>query len=166
MTIITIVTLLALYESAWIGGWIAPLLIWSESTFSQDLLYEIEVYTTIPVVILDVSITVSMTYHFISRLLMVMVNQAVHVHDGYQRMDLLPKSLSAGGRNRRLISFSVRLAVLSITSLLSTFIFITFNALSYFYNFYGPMDKICVLWYRIYFIHIPWKFMKFFVISF
>ena len=136
-TLLYLVTLLILYETGWFLKCAVPIVIWHTERSTQKKAGEInwtQIYVLIPILILDVVITISMTYMFITRLFMVMRGQAQFVHERYLRADALNRSLNAHGSNQRLMNLSVKITVLSLTSLSSTLIFVSFDALSLYLN--------------------------------
>merc|ERR1719295_873076 len=92
-TIIFLVILVVLYEIAWITICIAPF-VFSWSTTNSE---RYPIYMIIPTLFLDVCITITMTYIFISRLFSVMRGQAETVRDQQLRNEALNQSLNADG---------------------------------------------------------------------
>ena len=97
-----------------------------------ELFYHICSITLIPILILDVLITISMTYAFVSRLFMMMRSQINNVDDLNLRLIALNQWLGYNTVNNRLMILEVKAAVLSITSLLSSFLWVAGDAVAVF----------------------------------
>ena len=149
---ICLVILLTLYESAWIVKCVAPLLFWLDfvhphSHFFDTNLAKTIYYLTIPIFVFDLLITVSMTYMFISRLFMVMRLHTETIRGRQFRVEALHQSLHGDGQNRHLLDLSVKISVLSITSLLSTLIYVSLDAVVIFFDsdqFMAYILSICL----------------------
>lgn len=156
-TIILSVILLILYEISWIIKCAAPFLLWndirSDDDFSHSKIRRFLVYISIPILFLDVLITVAMTYMFISRLIIVMGGsvggQIVDIHDPRSRMDALDESLSVEGTNQKMMNLSIKVAVLSITSLFSSLLFVSVGAMGIYFDFGGIMLLLTYLGLQI-----------------
>ena len=95
----------------------------------QKLFVEIHEFSFILILSLDVLITISMIYLFVTRLFMEMWYQVVDVDDHNLRMIALNQSLGPNRLNNRLMHLSVKAAVLSIVSLLSSLLWVAPAAL-------------------------------------
>lgn len=131
-----LVILLTFYAIAWIIKFTAYFVFWSDwkrgekddVSFSESIVDQIQEYMLIPILILDTLISSSMVYMFIYRLFAVMRGQADIVREQHLHMDALNRSLNVDGNNHRLMNLSVKIAVLSILSLLSSLIYIILSA--------------------------------------
>ena len=132
MTVIFMWTLLFLYEAAWTTKCVVPFVLWSDFTNSKSTFKDFEVYMTISLLILDFVVTIVMTYMFLSRLIVVMRSHANTFRDRNLQMIALHQSLSINGCNYQLMNLSVKIAVLSTISLLSSLTVVSFDALSYY----------------------------------
>ena len=150
ITIIYLVTLLILYEIAWSIYCVFGYCFWSGIGSYALVLLHIEFSMTIPIVILEILITISMIYMFLSRLFLVMKMQIETSHDHYRRMDVLDESLKSNGQNRHLLDLSIKIAALSMNSLLSSLLFIVLGVITYFYGVDFPVSVLlCLLWWQI-----------------
>ena len=147
-----LMTLLILYEAAWTTKCVVPFVLWSDFINYNRNFSRFEVYITVLILILDFFITISMTFMFISRLFVVMRWQSENVHDQHLQMDELNRSLNAEGSNHRWMHLSVKIAVITITSLVSSLIVVSFDAVSYYFDDYEMRDSfvlIFTLWFQI-----------------
>ena len=137
-TIVIISILLTFYEMSWIIKCVVPFIFWSDSIenteFHQNVLYQMQVWMTIPILILDALITIWMTSVFVSRLFRLVMLRNKTAGIGEQDLD------------HRMISVAIKISLCSISSLVSSLVFISLNAMAYFENFEGPIDKVRVLW--------------------
>ena len=149
-TIVYSLVLLILYEIAWILNCISPFVFWEYPLNHTDYFHtkqgQFQYYITIPIFILDLVITISMIYMFVSRLVLVMREQAEAGLDRHLRMDALDKSLNANGTNHKLMGLCVKIAVLSITGLLSSLIFVILQAINVHFDLNGCMALITHFW--------------------
>lgn len=123
-----LVVLLIIYELLWIMKCISSYLFWPYKGYN---LWTRE-FITISILIVDATITVSMTNMFVKRLFAVMRGQAMPSNDRHLQMEELNRSLNINGSNYKLMNLSVKIAVLSITSLLSSFILVSLNVSVFF----------------------------------
>merc|ERR550525_535584 len=78
-----------------------------------------------------------------------MRGQIETVHGHHLRMDVLDQTLKADGRNRQMMTLSVKITVLSCVSLLSSLLFVSFMATAIYLQFTVYMDFITNLWLQI-----------------
>ena len=148
ITICYLVTLLILYETAWIIKSCLPIL-FSFKAWTTTYAETAETIN-IAVLILDVMITVSMIHLFVSRLLLVMRKAARIVSNEDLQMDVLHQSLREDGQNRRLMNLSVKITVLSFVSLLSSLMVVSMaTAAEISLDLSGPIALIDSLWTQI-----------------
>ena len=142
-TIIYIVSLQITQQIMWIILSIVRYVFYSGSAPKSELnvLYQIQLWIPSLILILDVVISISMTYLFVSRLFMVMRGQTRTVHDQHRRMNALNESLNIHGQNRRLLELSVKITILSISALLSSLIFFAVSADAYIYGVRHGFDS-------------------------
>ena len=131
-TIMYLVILLILYEVAWIVQCVANITYWLPGLMygafkHKELVNRIDHSMDISILILDVLITVSMMYMFVSRLFAVMRGQTQFVNDPVAQREALNRSLDVDQSNYKLMRLSIKIAVLSITSLVSSLILVSFN---------------------------------------
>ena len=142
LSIILLSILLIFYQIAWTIKCFIPFTFWSQavqistlgSHFSHSILSQLEVYSNILILFLDLLITISMTYMFVTRLFMVMRAQSETVRDRQCRIDVLNQSLNAEGANHQFLHLSTKITVLSTVSLMSSFAFMTYNAVTIYFD--------------------------------
>ena len=127
-----LVILLILYEVAWIVQCVANITYWLPGLMygafkHKELVNRIDHSMDISILILDVLITVSMMYMFVSRLFVALKDQSKIVPNRHIDMDDMNRSLHFRGTNREVINLSVKATVLSITSLVSSLALVSFN---------------------------------------
>lgn len=153
-----IYSLLILYELTWIIKTITPIIFWKDiiknTSFSQNILYKIQFYLTIPIIILDVMITLSMSYIFVSRLFKMILMQTRMRMESFEANSIdgpsyLRQSLILTNQNLTFIEICAKITILSVTSLFSSCVFISLNAIAYYQNFAGPLDKVRAIWLQI-----------------
>ena len=154
--IILLVTMVILYELVWIVNCVATFIYWMEywNVFDishKKLFDQIKNFTLIPTLILDVLITITMTHLFLSRLFKDMHSQIKNENDQDMRMIKLSQSLSGGHANQRMMSLGVKASVLSITTLLSSLLWVAPEAVAVFLELPGTRTfcYIIDLWQQI-----------------
>ena len=128
-TIVSLAIMIILYETMWVIHCAANFIWWMESIKAfnichQKLFNQSRHLSFIIILILDVLITISMTYLFVTRLYMEMWSQVNDVDDHNLRMIALNQSLGPNELNNRLMHLSVKAAVLSIVTMLSSLLWI------------------------------------------
>ena len=132
LTIVYLSILAILYEILWIIKCVTGYLFFSGFAKSSYILNEILTHrqlTTIPVVIIEFVISISMIYHFVSRLFVVMKNQMRSLHHKNHRVHFT-----------HLLDFAVKITSLSTISLLSSFVVYVLGAIAYFNDYRGPIE--------------------------
>ena len=167
--ILFLYSLSIMFEMCWIMKTIIPIIFWTQymdnTAFTQNVSYQIEIYLTIPTMIIAATIILSMSYIFVSRLLKMILLQTRmryqsfdgHHKDSYIMNDKtsntnsspLTEELILTNKNIQIIRICVKMATLSISSLLSSFVFASFDCAAYYHNFDGPTDKIRMIWLQI-----------------
>eukprot|EP01084_Bolivina_argentea_P071851 130538_1 len=150
------------YISLWLFANFFPLialLIINHSSLQRLLLFYIEFYTFICITIIDILITVPMTYIFVSKLhKMVFAQTSIRYTEvidcrKYDAIDIDNNNKSFGlltSKHLNIIKISSKITILSVCSLLSSSILILLRAVAYFnykhINTYHLLDKIDAIW--------------------
>ena len=155
--------LLLIYSVLWIIASILPIFIYIDiegTTLSQDTVFQIGSALSLPIALIDILLSVSMTYIFVSRLHHLVSTQIVEHHESMEMDNVQRGRRSVRTRSRRTLSFlsnthskmiqiSVKVAVLSITSLTSSVMLMIFRAISFFFAFRTVVDKVASMWIQI-----------------
>ena len=147
-TIGILMALIIIYEIVWTIYCVAPFVVRLDFFMDMDipnvdLFLCFGRFALIPMLILDALISIPMTFMFVSRLFMMIRSQTNIFRNHNLRMIALNQSLDdEESANRRLLDLSVKAAVLSITSLLSTVIWVDPIAVASFMN----LSPSSVLW--------------------
>ena len=148
--------LLSMYITLWM---ILCIIGWTNIDPTQ--VYTIEWILSIPLTLIDVLITVSMTLIFVSRLYKLVLIQTLSNKDepfsdhennadgNRHSINTLNTSLLITSKEIRLIQVSVRITILSTTSLISSLLLMAFRAISYWYDYVSIFDKISAIWLQI-----------------
>ena len=125
-------------------SWNANLVIGCLNRYGIDVdnLKPIYIYSFYAGATFELILTVSMTYQFITRLFFIMRKQFGNGHDRYKLMESDTRSL-------HLFYLCVKVAVLSITSLSSSFIYYALDVVSAFYGYDHSMDVARDLWFQL-----------------
>ena len=152
--VICVVILLILYEMAWIIKSVAPLLFWLDfvhphAHFFHTDLAQLLYYLTLPILILDIGITVLLIYMFSSRLLMVMRTHTNTLGDRNLQMIALHQSLTVGQTNHKLMNLVVKYTVLSTISALSSLIYVSLDAVTIFFDSDISLTLFLTLYFQL-----------------
>ena len=149
-TVIYLVSLLICYfPICWITKSTILFLFWSDR-LSPLTLEQFEYVMNIPILILDVLLSISMTYIFVSRLLAIMRTQTDIEHKGcHLRLAALDQSLKFNGFNRKLMNLSVKTVVLSTTSLFASLILMSYDAVAFYFHLSTIAVLPLYLWLQI-----------------
>lgn len=148
-----VATMLLVYQIAWIIKCVLPFVFWPDakslSHFLDSEFRQIQMYAIIPIFICDVFITISMTKLFVSRMVLMMRAQAGFPHDRNLQMMSLHQSLEGNGINHQRMQLSVKITVLSITSLIPSLIFVALDAVAIYLDEPPLLVLICWFWLQI-----------------
>eukprot|EP01084_Bolivina_argentea_P205124 350462_1 len=149
--------LLLIYQILWtISNFVPFMLFIPNEPISRTNIYKIEFYMTIPTTFIDVIITFSMTYMFVSRLYKLILLQTTIDYNEQKEISnscsvSIEKPILLKQRHKKMIKVSVKITALTVTSLISSLILITFRAVSNFHQWKDTsfLDKVCVFWLQI-----------------
>ena len=156
--------LMSLYIFVWMIASILPLFIYIDIggiSVSRDRVFQIESALSLPIAVIDILLSVSMTYIFVSRLHHLVSTQIVDHYESIESIEM--DNVQRGrwtARSRRTLSFlsdthskmieiSVKVAVLAITSLTSSVMLMVFRAISFFFAYRTVVDKVASMWIQI-----------------
>eukprot|EP01084_Bolivina_argentea_P080223 145357_1 len=150
-TILFLYLLIMLHLLTWSIANFFPFTTLNDVDGNLDNNWLIEFYLSIPITILDIFITICMTYIFTSRLYRVMLIQTVAKTNDYKtrQNNALNTSLIITNQHTKMIKVSVKITILSVTSLISSLILITLRAITYHNKWGTPLDKIHTIWLQI-----------------
>ena len=154
-TMLCLYWLLSIYGCIWMTASLLPIVLYvrsSVSSLDRSSVFEIEFILSIPICIIDVIITLSMTHIFVSRLYRLILLQTRMSYE--EQMDRaqaerLRVSLLMTNKQHRMIGVSVKIAILAISSLLSSLILISFRAISFFMRYESPLAKVAAIWIQM-----------------
>eukprot|EP01084_Bolivina_argentea_P287149 492680_1 len=158
LTIYSLHILIIMYGLSWTIANLLPFILYTpyvDNTISRSKIFEFQFYFSISVTVIDICITFSMTYIFVSRLYQLILLQTTNAYNENNNSELSYSSSSSlsssllSNKNIKMITISVKITVLSVTSLLSSVILIVFRAISYFMSYNTPLDKCMAFWLHI-----------------
>ena len=135
------------------------------STLTRSRLQEIQFLLPIPIAALEITISISMTWIFVSRLYSLILMQTVHHYDEsikslpgspaivhshrslHQRTHVM--SVLEDTKYHRMIRLSVKTAILTSVSLTSSSVLMAFRASTCVTSEYSPMGKITSIWIQM-----------------
>ena len=145
-TIVCMVILIILYQSVWIIKFAEIIMFRSD----MHILRPTQLSMVPLIVIIDFSITITMTYMYISRMFSMMRGQVDYVPDNHIQMTVLRRSLTERGANNRLfMNLSTKISVLCITSLISSLIFVFLDAILVYSDFNVYVLWLTQTWFQI-----------------
>ena len=156
-TMIYLYILLTMYAIIWIFAAFIPYTIYIFNV-DRDIIFEIEFILSIPITLIDILITASMTFIFVSRIYKLILlqtkttfNEELQNVRDFARTSNSPSShvrvtLLITNQHRVLMTVSVKIALLAITSLVSSLILITLRAISFFMSYKSVIAKCAAMW--------------------
>ena len=155
--------LMSLYIFLWFIASIIPLFIYINIrgvSVSRDRVFQIESALSLLIAVIDILLSVSMIYIFVSRLHHLVSTQIVDHYESIEMDNVQRGRRNVRTRSRRTLSFlsnthskmieiSVKVAVLAITSLTSSVMLMVFRAVSFFFGYRTVVDKVASIWIQI-----------------
>jgi len=166
-TLRSVHVLLTLYAALWLTASAAPLFIFIEDSafsLSRERVFEIQWTLSGPIAVVDIVLSVSMTWMFVSRLYALILTQtAIHydettkppsrsptlVHSQSSLRRRTQKMSFLEGTHYQMIRISVKIAILAIVSLTSSLILLAFRTTSFVLSYDTPMAKVAAMWIQM-----------------
>merc|ERR1712096_73499 len=151
-TIHSLYVLLTLYFLIWCTACTLPI---ANELFEvgilRETLFDVQYVLSVPIGLVDVTLSISMTYIFVSRLYRLILLQTAGNSMIRRRID---EHLEVHGSflshsHYQMIRISVKIAVLAITSLTSSLILLSFRAVSFYLSYESPMAKVAAIWIQV-----------------
>eukprot|EP01084_Bolivina_argentea_P113621 202468_1 len=155
-TIYYLYSLLFIYGLLWIIACFSPVFTYLFHNITRSLIFKVEFIISIPITIFDILITCSMIYIFVSRLYKLILMQTSMIYnEQYEILNIslnefdstrMRMSLLWTSRLTQMMKVSVKISILTITSLTSSFILITLRSISFFLSYKSPLAKCAAMW--------------------
>ena len=127
-TLIYLYILLGIFGIAWMIANVVPfLLLFPNYELTRQTMDEIEFYSLIPVIIIDIILTLSMASMFVSRLYKLLLVQISQNPQSRCSSKGVPLLLTL--KHENLIQISVKITILTVTCLLSAILLVGFKAI-------------------------------------
>ena len=127
--------LLTIFGIVWAIANFLPFLMYIQisdnTSIDRSLVFKVEFYCSIPVGIIDIIITISMVHIFVSRLYKLVLTQTKVDHDDFSS-NSRQEPLLLKDSHLNMIRISVKITILSVTSLLSSVVLFVFRGITYF----------------------------------
>ena len=163
-TIIYLSSVIFIYITLWISMTCIPLYLLNKDenessrrrNITDDELRDVQWYFSFIVPLLDIIITISMIYMFISKLYKLLITQTVNQMENQNDINECDTP-SMSFKDRQLMNVSVKVSILCITSLISSILTVIFRGMAYYLNesdqddgiSYVVFNNLQVIWLQI-----------------
>jgi len=164
LTLWSLSFLLTLYAILWLTVFILPLLIYVEGTeLSREEMFDFQWKLSVPIAAVDILLSVSMTYIFVSRLYsLILMQTAIHydesiaklpgsttMHSQHSLRRRTHKMSFLEGTHFQMIRISVKIGILAIVSLTSSLILLALRVTSFYLSYRAMAAKVAAMWLQI-----------------
>ena len=163
-TLWSLYILLTLYAILWLTVFILPILIYVPgSGLSREEMFDFQWKLSVPIAVVDILLSVSMTYIFVSRLYsLILMQTAIHYDESLAKMPGSTTMKSEHSLRRRthkmsflegtyyqMIRISVKIGILAIVSLTSSLILLGLRVASFYLSYGAMVAKVAAMWLQV-----------------